>query len=111
MNEKPIAWPDEILRVRPAYFRIFASKIHWAHVLQIVVETVSSQTGIEKLLLHFNLRNIRLKSNRISILQCYFSDVLDGCSPESIRHDCAFLTGLYDPEFNREAWVFCVHHE
>jgi hypothetical protein len=40
VNEKPIAWPDEVLRMRPAYFRIFASKIHGARILQIVVETV-----------------------------------------------------------------------
>jgi hypothetical protein len=42
VNEKPIAWPDEVLRMRPAYLRIFAIKIHRARMLQIIVETVLS---------------------------------------------------------------------
>ena len=40
VNEKPIAWPDEVLRMRPACFGIVTSKIHRARILQIVVETV-----------------------------------------------------------------------
>jgi hypothetical protein len=54
--------------MRSAYFPLFARKIHWAHILQIVVETVLSKMVIEKALPHFNLRNIRLEGNRISIL-------------------------------------------
>src|SRR4029077_9952204 len=111
VNEKPVAWPDEVLRMRPAYFRIFARKIHWARILQIVVETILSQMVIEKVLLHFNLRDIRFKSNRISILQRDFLDVLDGCPLEPIRHACDFSAELHDPEFNREVWIFSVHHE
>jgi hypothetical protein len=55
VNEKPVAWPDKVLRMRPAYFRIFASKIHRARVLQILVETVLRQIVIENASPHFNL--------------------------------------------------------
>ena len=97
--------------MRPAYLRILAGEIHRARILQIVVETVLSQMVIEEVLLHFNLRHIRLQSNRISIFQCKVPDVLEGRPLEPIRHDRAFFAGLHDSEFNREARIFSVHHE
>ena len=42
VNEKPIAWPEEVLRMSPAYFRIAAGKVHRARMLQVFIETVLS---------------------------------------------------------------------
>ena len=106
VNEKPIAWPDEVLRMRPAYFRIFTIKSHRARILQIVVEAVLSQMVIENALPHFKLRDIRFKGNRASIRYRSFLDVLDSGPLKPIQHGCGFLTELHDPEFNGEAGVF-----
>src|SRR5262245_1948463 len=66
VNEKPVARPDEVLRMRGA--SIFAIKIYLARILQIVVEAFLRQMVDEKLLPYFNLPNIRFASSRISIL-------------------------------------------
>src|SRR5262245_33943853 len=60
VNEKPVAWPDEVLRMRPAHLGIVAGKINRTGMLQIVVETFVGQPGVEEASPHFNCRNIRL---------------------------------------------------
>jgi hypothetical protein len=37
----------------PAYFRILASKIRWARILQIVVEAILGETVVKKVPLYF----------------------------------------------------------
>ena len=106
LNEKPIAWPDEVLRMRSAYFRIVASKIHRARILQIVVETVLRQMVIEAAQAHLNWRNVRLTSHCISVLHGKPPDALESRPLEPITHARILFAELHDSEFKREAWIF-----
>jgi hypothetical protein len=66
--------------MRPAYLRIRTGKIHRAGIREIVVETILRQVAIEEFLPQFNWRKVRLRRNRISVLQRNLLDILDGSS-------------------------------
>jgi hypothetical protein len=50
-----------------ADLRILACQVHWAGVLQIVVEGILGQMVIENVLLHFDGRRVSLPGDRVSI--------------------------------------------
>ena len=77
VNEKPLARPEEVLRMGPAYFRVFARNIRRACIPEIAVEGVFRQLVIEKVAPTFNWRYVRLASKCASILHGKVLDVLN----------------------------------